>query len=139
MGVQSEMQAELDQAEEQERFDAEMAETQRELGEARDERAARDEPVPEPEVPVRAAAGIQTYVVQKQDRMDTAAWHDVATVAVPARTKRRSIIEKALAINGDAATDLTATPQFFRVLDTRSSQAVPVTLEAPATPQLKIG
>jgi hypothetical protein len=62
------------------------------------------------------------------------AWLDIATVEVPPRTKRKTIIEKAFA-EGDVV--INGTLQ-VRVLDEESAREVPISLEEQP-PRLKIG
>jgi hypothetical protein len=68
------------------------------------------------------------------------AWVDIATVTVPARTHRKTVIEKAIdqaAENEDVDLDLTAALT-VRVLDAESARVTPVEMEQPP-PRLKIG
>jgi hypothetical protein len=80
------------------------------------------------------------YVVQKQQEEGEGpddrhmAWVDIATVTVPARTHRKTVIEKAL---GDAGLDLTG-GVVVRVLDEGSARESKVETEQPP-PRLKIG
>lgn len=46
-----------------------------------------------------------TYTVQVQGEGPGVSWRDVATVTVPARTKRKRVIEKGLADAGMTPTD----------------------------------
>jgi hypothetical protein len=86
------------------------------------------------------------YVVQVQGEIDrdktfaddpdnpTLFWLDVATVTVPARTHRKTVIEKALlAANVDIDGAITV-----RVLDEQSARETKVETEQPP-PRLKIG
>lgn len=91
----------------------------------------------------RAASEQQTYVVQQQrvfgDALggsDITAWVDVATVTVPPRTFRKSVVEKAL-------TEAGITPEVgqqlqVRVLDADSARPFPVGAVQPP-PQIVIG
>ncbi len=94
----------------------------------------------------RASAGPQVYVVQVRGAMreqeagemafaphpDGALWCDIATVTVPARSKRKTIIEAARA---KVAIELPAT---LRVLDADAAREFPVGLK-PRMPELVIG
>jgi hypothetical protein len=78
------------------------------------------------------------YVVQKRRDMPTSeseAWTDIATVTVPARTHRKTVIEKAL---GQAGVTETNGAIFVRVLDAESARESKVETEQPP-PRLKIG
>ena len=99
--------------------------------------------------------GEQTYMVQRRmgvgaDWPDWAleVWADVALVTVPPRTKRKTIVERALEQVPDATPSKTPQPDtaelepaFFRVLDTDSGEAIPVRWEIPPSPEpeLRIG
>jgi hypothetical protein len=82
------------------------------------------------------------YVVQARDTLpDPGAgerWTDVVTVAVPRRTKRRTVIERAL--QEDAARHVLDGREglVLRVLDAVAAEEIPVEWEQPP-PQLKIG
>lgn len=86
---------------------------------------------------------LSRYVVQMKDDVTTATgagsgtaekqmWVDVATVSVPAKTKRKTVIEKALAQAGLDSGELT-----LRVLDEDSAHESVVEWEQPP-PRLKI-
>jgi hypothetical protein len=77
-------------------------------------------------------AALVTYVVQRQrgvsrwmtddtDAMQADGWQDIATVQVPPRTKRRTVIEQALAQAGIKPGD---TPERLRALDVDSAEAL---------------
>jgi hypothetical protein len=80
------------------------------------------------------------YVVQAQrDAEDDSGvlwrgWEDIATVKVPARTHRKTVVEKAL---GQASTDLSGGPILVRVLDEQSARETKVETEQPP-PRLKL-
>lgn len=82
-------------------------------------------------------SGLSKYVVQQRRTLGNGeqdvVWEDVDTVRVPPRTKRKTIIEKAL--NG-------ITPPkagwILRVLDDESAREIPVVPEEQP-PRLKIG
>jgi hypothetical protein len=76
---------------------------------------------------------MSTYVVQRQDGEH---WNDLATVEVPQRTKRKTIIEKAL----EEAQHIPAVGARIavRVLDGPSSEVLYVTAEEQP-PRLKVG
>jgi len=77
--------------------------------------------------------GTSKYVVQRQDTLEgVETWTDIATVAVPPRTKRKTILEKALAEAGERQEGL------YRVLDEESQREMRVSLEEQP-PRLKIG
>ena len=76
-----------------------------------------------------------SYVVQVGNE-DTKVWTDVATVEVPARTKRRRVIELGFAqskIMPKVGEDLRV-----RVLDAESAEVIPVGAEEQE-PKLRIG
>jgi len=76
--------------------------------------------------------GTSRYVVQRLNPLEGAeTWTDIATVAVPPRTKRKTILEKAL-IGDDANAGA------YRVVDEESSRVIQVALEEQP-PRLKIG
>jgi hypothetical protein len=68
--------------------------------------------------------GQSTYVVQIYFE-DAGHWADAATVEVPPRTKRKTIIEKAFAESGVDAPPLGKTWR-VRVLDEESAREIPV-------------
>lgn len=80
--------------------------------------------------------GLSKYVVMVAytDGIATEAWQDVATVTVPPRTKRKTIIEKAMAQPDVEIVD----PTCVRVLDEESAREIPVEMEEQP-PRLKIG
>jgi hypothetical protein len=76
------------------------------------------------------------YVVQWQRVNEAGVWDDIGTVTVPARTHRKTVIEKALdeaAIRPDHGAMMTV-----RVLDEGSARETKVETEQPP-PRLKIG
>lgn len=80
------------------------------------------------------------YVVQMRDpdHADGKVWEDVATVTVPAKTKRKTVIAKAVE---EAGTDLTLLPTMpvrLRVIPAEHAEEIKVEMEQPP-PQLKIG
>jgi hypothetical protein len=90
------------------------------------------------------------YVVQVRGEVDrdktfgddpdnpTLFWKDVATVTVPARTHRKTVIQKALE-QAQEDTDIDVTDALtVRVLDAKSARVTPVETEQPP-PRLKIG
>lgn len=96
----------------------------------------------------RAAAGPQVYVVQVQVgseserrsageevKLTGKRWEDVGTVTVPARTKRRTIIEQALNTENGRKLSL---PVTLRILDADAAREFPVGLK-PRDPELVIG
>lgn len=93
------------------------------------------------------AQGEQTWLVQRTDLIDIepddprVVWVDVGEVAVPPRTKRRTIVEKALAMYPDATPGKDGGGAQFRVLDSDSSAEIPVRWEVPPAPEpeLRIG
>lgn len=85
----------------------------------------------------RAAAVPQTYVVQRQiddEAGATTHWEDIATVTVPPRTKRRTIIERALL----AANAELRLPVTLRILDATAAASIPVSVRE-REPGLVIG
>lgn len=74
---------------------------------------------------------MSSYVVQKF-YVDESVWKDHEIVTVPARTKRRTIIEKAHTKHPLNEGDV------VRVLDEESAREIPITLEEQP-PRLKIG
>lgn len=88
--------------------------------------------------------GDSTYVVQIEKTFEVsapleevAAWVDVATVTVPARSKRKGIIAKALEKAG-IAPEVGQDPLRVRVLDASSSAVTEVGVVQPE-PELRIG
>lgn len=83
--------------------------------------------------------GEATYVVQvRREEVDYPSWDDVATVTVPAKTKRKTVIAKAVE---EAGTDLTLLPTMpvrLRVIPAEHAEEIKVEMEQPP-PQLKIG
>lgn len=76
-------------------------------------------------------------VADGQNGDGAVAWEDIATVSVPPRTKRKTIIEKAFAEAGVNAPPLLTT-WHIRVLDEESAREIPVgAKEQP--PKLVIG
>jgi hypothetical protein len=79
------------------------------------------------------------YVVQQQEQIDYepdepfTAWRDIATVTVPARTHRKTVIEKGLL----AANVVIDGPLIVRVLDEGSARETKVETEQPP-PRLKL-
>src|SRR4051812_26405617 len=93
----------------------------------------------------RQPAGPQVYVVQVRGHelpdhetfvpnAEGHLWHDVATVEVPPRSKRRTIIERAL----NAAETPIELPVTLRILDADAAREFPVGLK-PRDPELVIG
>lgn len=80
----------------------------------------------------RAQAKESTYVVMMATENG---WLDMATVTVPAKSKRKTIIAKALE---DAGTPKDRKPPSLRVLDEKSAHVTTVEWEQPP-PQLRIG
>jgi hypothetical protein len=82
------------------------------------------------------------YVVQQQEEIDYApdetfmAWVDIATVTVPARTHRKTVIEKAVEENGQFEFD--RSPVVVRVIPVEHAEAITIEWEQPP-PRLKIG
>lgn len=81
------------------------------------------------------------YVVQVQEAAtddgvgETGLWRDVATIAVPARTKRRTVVQKAAeAVQGESAPGV---PQLVRVLGPEDAVPFRVSMVQPA-PQLVV-
>lgn len=74
-----------------------------------------------------AEEGMSTYVVQRLtiENGHKSQWQDIAIVDVPSRTKRKTIIEKAM-----EGHDVESDPILIRVLDDESSRTTPVTFEA---------
>lgn len=101
--------------------------------------AATTEPTPLPQTRQKRAEE-STYTVQVMELVGIEnaagreAWFDVATVTVPARTRRKTVIEKGLQ---QAGLDVTEAIK-VRALDSESAQVTPV---APYTPpsELRIG
>ena len=77
-----------------------------------------------------AENGLSKYVVQVMVREngDESTWKDVATVEVPPRTKRKTIIEKAH--EQSALTAAGSDGQVVRVLDEESAGGFPVAVVA---------
>jgi hypothetical protein len=75
------------------------------------------------------------YVVQVQRANEDGVWDDIETVTVPARTHRKTVIEKAL---DQAAITLGPSAMIVRVLDEGSARESRVESEQPP-PRLKIG
>lgn len=66
-------------------------------------------------------------------------WEDIAVVSVPERTKRSTVIAKAIETGGDEPRDFKMSGAIkVRVLDEASAHETPVEWEQPA-PRLKIG
>jgi hypothetical protein len=99
------------------------------------------------ETPVRTKRTEEsTYVIQVQHKvklpepgpdmpeMGGVAWLDVATVTVPARTKRKSVIRKGLK---QAGLEITTEGMPARALDADSAHAYMVGMDQPE-PQLRI-
>jgi hypothetical protein len=63
-------------------------------------------------------------------------WRDVATLTVPAGTKRRTVIERAVEENGQY--ELANNPEAARLIPSEYAEIVPVEWEVPP-PRLKIG
>lgn len=83
----------------------------------------------------KAPAGPQTYVVQEwecDEVQGPGRWVDVATLTVPPRTKRSSIVRLAV---GQAKIDLPAT---LRILDATAAESIPVSVKE-REPELVIG
>jgi hypothetical protein len=82
------------------------------------------------------------YVVQKQQEEGEGpddrhmAWVDIATVTVPARTHRKTVLEKAVEENGQFEFD--RSPVVVRVIPLEHAEAITVEWEQPP-PRLKIG
>jgi hypothetical protein len=74
------------------------------------------------------------YVVQERREDEEGGWVDLATVTVPARTHRKTVIEKAL----EQAKTVLSRPITVRVLDEQSARETPVETEQPP-PRLRIG
>lgn len=99
----------------------------------------------------RQPAGPQVYVVQVRvgagwlvgevgeevtlPEPGIALWEDVCSVTVPARSKRKTIIERAL--NSEEGRQLTL-PVILRILDADAAREFPVGLK-PRDPELVIG
>lgn len=88
--------------------------------------------------------GEQTWLVQSSGpgAGHGQMWTDVAEVSVPPRTKRKTIVEKALAYNPSAKPQQDVDGEtLFRVLDADSAATIPVRWEVPPAPepQLVIG
>lgn len=101
---------------------------------------------PEDQVAEGRAPGEQTWLVQSGymttvDGEPRQAWLDVGAVTVPPRTRRRTILEKALAEYPAAAPHEMEDDVLFRVLDAGSTAAIPVGWEVPPAPEpvLRIG
>jgi hypothetical protein len=76
------------------------------------------------------------YVVQVQRANEDGVWDDIETVTVPARTHRKTVIEKALEEAGIMHTN--GVKLTVRVLDEEAARETPVETEQPP-PRLKIG
>ena len=79
-----------------------------------------------------------TYVLQVRQQVvdDAVSWHDVATVEVPANTRRKTVIRKALEAGGGFPIE---DGIVVRLLDADSAEEVPVRPKPPEAPQLEIG
>jgi hypothetical protein len=78
--------------------------------------------------------GQSRYIVMVRDPQGW--WHDITTVTVPPRTKRKTIIEKAAAEVDQPLVG--ADPTRVRVLDEESAREIPIEMEEQP-PRLKIG
>lgn len=103
----------------------------------------------EPAVEERRPQADQTWLVQAElpekdyeGATPRTCWVDLGTVTVPARSRRRTIIEKALASPwAKDAAPAQEEARGFRVLDADSAAAIPVRWEVPPAPEpvLRIG
>jgi hypothetical protein len=85
-----------------------------------------------------------TYTIQQRHEWDVQAddgemltvtvWEDLVTVTVPARTKRKTVLEKGL-VDAGVLPPPAGVSLWFRALDAESARGVPVEAEA----QLRIG
>ena len=75
------------------------------------------EPVKEPEDPNLVAYVVQVATFEDSDGPET--WEDIVTVKVPPRTKRSTVIKKALAEVGTLAVEK---PPRLRALDVESAE-----------------
>jgi hypothetical protein len=82
------------------------------------------------------------YVVQLQELIDYepnepfTAWRDIATVTVPARTHRKTVIEKAVGEVGQF--EFKGGKEVVRVIPLEHAEAIEIEWEVPP-PRLKIG
>jgi hypothetical protein len=82
------------------------------------------------------------YVVQMHmGGPPTTHWVDIATVKVSPRTRRKSVLEKALIEAGDEHKPTVDHPAMYRVLDAQSFEGIPASLvqPEPSEPVLRIG
>lgn len=104
----------------------------------------QNQQVPKPKAAAKPAASVfeeQTYTVQQQETLPDSEsgqerWRDVATVTVPARTHRKTIIKKALEQANVAPTP--GSSLRLRVLDADSARVETVGAVQPP-PQLTFG
>lgn len=86
----------------------------------------------------QAARRVVTYVVQVE-RLESddgpRVFVDIATVEVPPRTKRQTVIERGLAEAGVHPSD---GPVAVRVLDARAAEVVPLVADVPVEPRWKV-
>ena len=81
---------------------------------------------------VQAVQATVTYVVQQQGAEH---WTDIATVVVPARTKRWTVIEAGLRQAGLSPAD---GPVFVRVLDGNAARVDALVPDVPVEPRWKV-
>jgi len=79
--------------------------------------------------------GDAVYVVQTEDGL---LWKDIATVTVPAKTKRKTVIARAVEQAGDALKLGPTTSVVLRVIPAEHAEKIKVEMEQPP-PQLRIG
>jgi hypothetical protein len=84
--------------------------------------------------------GEASYVVQVQiDEVDNyPAWGDVVTVTVPAKTKRKTVVAKAVEQAGKDLTIVPGAHVVLRIIPAEHAEPIKVEMEQPP-PQLKIG
>lgn len=72
--------------------------------------------------------------MQMRDQSDESGWRDFATVTVPAKTKRKTVVAKAL----EETVLASGKVEFIRVIPAEHAVPIRVEMEQPP-PQLKIG
>lgn len=79
---------------------------------------------------------VVTYVVQRRaNDLGEEVWADIATITVPARTKRRTVIEAGLSKAGLHPSE---GPVAVRVLDARAAEVVELVADVPVEPRWKV-
>lgn len=76
-----------------------------------------------------------TYVVQVESREHQVLWRDIATVEVPPRTKRLTVVERALA---EAGMHPSEDPIAVRVLPAAAAEVLLLVADVPVEPRWKV-